>query len=177
MRFTNFSDYKWCVRIVASLLLSTLVSSAESLEDKSPFLPPGHNKPKVAAPPPVVASNGPLSREIEFRGVVQMDDAYQISLFNKSNQKGYWIKVGEQKEGVQVTAFDLDAMAVTLNKDGRSERLTLLESNDSPLPVAVSAQKPQTNQNTNRPGIQNTTNNSSNTKRTIPRRRVILPRK
>jgi hypothetical protein len=163
--------------LLCLLLCATVAAS--SLESKNPFLPPGHNTPKVVAPPPV-QTNGPIAREIEFRGVVEINGAYKLSLFNKSDQKSYWIKVGEKKEGIHVTAFDLDSMAVTLHQNGRSERLSLMEATDAPMPVVVSTQAtPQTA--TPRinlpPGLQNATNSNTNQRRVIPRRRVILPKK
>jgi len=168
---------------LVSLALVLPLTASSTLESKSPFLPPDHNKKTVVAPKPV-QQNGPISREIEFRGVVELNGNYQFSLFNKTDQKGYWIKQGDSKEGISVSSFDLSSMSVTISQNGRSERLTLMESTDSPLPVAVSA--PPTKQPTVKnnkqpqlpPGLQNAANtNNRSTKRTIPRRRVILPKK
>ncbi|HAV11962.1 MAG TPA: hypothetical protein DCX06_00490 [Opitutae bacterium] len=170
---------------LATLALATPLSANSALEDNSPFLPPDHNKKPVVAPKPV-QSSGPISREIEFRGVVQMNNAYQVSVFDKTNLKGYWIPVGQEKEGIKVSAFDPKSMGVTINKNGRSEKLSMMESTDSPLPVAISAPPPNPNASANNAaqpqlpaGLQNATrtNNTNTNKRIIPRRRVILPKK
>ncbi len=166
-------------------LTCTLTSglSAQTLESKSPFLPPGHNAPRPEAPKPVQV-NGPISREIEFRGVVQMNGVYQFSVFNKSEQKGYWIRENESKDGIGIRSFDADSMSITVNQNGRSERLSLMESTDSPLPVAISTPPATNSGQANKPvlppGLENLTNNSGNSSRpsrVVPRRRVILPRK
>ncbi|MGC6606694.1 MAG: hypothetical protein ACON5O_08050 [Lentimonas sp.] len=162
----------------------THVSQASSsLGSNSPFYPPGYNpNPKKPVAPPV-QNRGPFARQLEFRGVAELDGAYRISIFNKADQKGYWIKVGEKKEGIHVTTFDLGSMTVTLNQNGRSERLSMMESTDSPLPVVASApapanipSKPSTG-NKNQPVFKPNTNSQKKTSSTVPRRRVILPKK
>ncbi|MGJ8639043.1 MAG: hypothetical protein ACSHYA_06580 [Opitutaceae bacterium] len=165
--------------LLAALAFSLPLSAASTLEEKSPFLPAGHNSKKAVPKPPPVKTKGPLAREIEFRGSVEINGAYQVSLFNKAEQKSYWIKVGEEKEGIKVTAFDPESMAVTLNQNGRSDRLSLKESTDSPMPVAVSAPPAPSRAQPKLPqALQNATNtNNSSKKKTIPRRRVILPKK
>ena len=177
---TQRRGIKYLLQAAIVSVAFTLPLTASTLETKSPFLPPGHNKPKAQAPVPV-RTNGPIARQIEFRGVVQMNETYRLSLFDKSEQKGYWIKVGENKGGINVTAFDPKSMAITLNQNGRSERLNLLESTDAPMPVKISS-APALNSAivpNLPPGVQKNTgvNNTSKNKRTIPRRRVILPKK
>ncbi|MEN8662853.1 MAG: hypothetical protein ABF330_10235 [Lentimonas sp.] len=162
--------------VLLSLALSLPVAASSTLQDKSPFLPPGHNKPKVAPPPPV-KTNGPLSREIEFRGVVELEGTYRFSLFNKSDQKGYWIKQGSSKKGISVSNFDLENMSITIAQNGRSERLTLMESTDIPLPVVASAPPKKSKTNQALPSGIQVTNSGKATKGTVPRRRVILPKK
>lgn len=164
--------------ILLPLMLCASLSASSTLENKNPFLPPGHNKPVVQAPPPV-QTNGPLSRELELRGVVEIDGVYKLSMFNKNEQKGYWIKVGEKKEGIYITAFDLDNMAVTVNQNGRSERLSLMESTDAPMPVVMSTTPTPQAANPAKlpPGLENATNTNNTPRRVIPRRRVILPKK
>jgi hypothetical protein len=126
-----------------------------------------------------VQQNGPLSREIEFRGVIQMGGAYQFSLFSKKDQRGYWIGENESQNGLSVRNFDANSTTVTISLSGRTERLTLMTSNDSPLPVATAAPKSPTLpvKPTLPPGLGGQSGNSGDdARRVIPRRRVILPR-
>lgn len=163
-------------------LTSSLSLSSQTLESRSPFLPHDHKKPTPVAPKPV-AVNGAIARQIEFRGVVQMNGVYKFSLFNKSDQKGYWIPEGESRDNIKVTKFDADSMSVTVSQNGRTEKITLMESTDTPMAVATSA-PPATAKNGNSgkptlpPGLKIQVNNNSNKKPTaVPRRRVILPKK
>jgi len=158
--------------------------SADTLETKNPFLPPGYGQQEVVKPAPVVQTNGPISREIEFRGLVKLNGAYQFSLFSKSDQKSYWLGQNEAaRQGISVRGYDADSRTITVNLNGRSERLTLMTANDAPLPVVVSVTQPSNNNNAAAPNLppelRNAINNNSggdNRRRVIPRRRVILPK-
>ncbi|WPJ94662.1 hypothetical protein SH580_14605 [Coraliomargarita algicola] len=157
---------------------------AETLESSNPFLPPGYGEKKPEPPKPVVQTNGPISREIEFRGVVKFNGKYQFSVFNKTEQKGYWIQENQAEDGISVRGYDADSRTLTVNMNGRSERLTLMSVSEAPLPVVASTTQP--NKNATPPTLPPTTNNISNRsnnssddnrRRVIPRRRVILPKK
>ena len=167
-----------------ALIAGLSVLSAESLESSNPFLPPGYGE-KKEAPKPVVQSNGPISREIEFRGLVKMNGQYQFSLFNKRDQKSYWLKENDAAaQGISVRNYDKGSQSITVSISGRTERITLITANSSPLPVVASVSPPvNTNGNANKPAFipasQNITkeHNDNNIKRAVPRRRVILPKK
>ncbi|MEM1221195.1 MAG: hypothetical protein AAGH40_00410 [Verrucomicrobiota bacterium] len=158
--------------------LSSLQAESSDLNENSPFLPPGYGEETENAPQkPVPVTNGPISREIEFRGLIQLGGVYKFSLFSKNEQKGYWIRQNQTVEGISVQSFDLDSMTVVVGKNGRAERLTISSATDSPLPVSV-AKAPQSNQPAQRNAT--TANNNQNTptrKQVVPRRRVILPKK
>jgi len=164
--------------VLSCLTLGISFAAASSkLESNSPFLPAGHNTMKVVPKtPPVV--NGPLSRELEFRGIVQMNGIYQFSLFNKKLNRGYWIAENGSESGISVRNFDLNSMRLSVTLNGRTEQLTLMTATDSPLPVAVSMapQAPSQPSGLKIPGLNNTPKPPSPT-RVIPRRRVILPKK
>jgi len=151
-----------CLTLVASL------SAANSkLESNNPFLPSGHTPPPPPPPPP------PPSRELEFRGIVQMNGVYEFSLFNKKLNRGYWIAENGAESGISVGNFDLSGMRITVTQNGRSEQLTLMTATDSPLPVAGSMTHSD-------PIIIRTLIPMSETKssgnRLTPRRRVIMPK-
>jgi hypothetical protein len=160
------------------------VLSAETLESSNPFLPPGYGE-KKKVPKPVVPSNGSISREIEFRGLVKMNGQYQFSLFNKRDQTSYWLKENEAAaQGISVHGYDSNARTVTVNMNGHSERLRLMTANSAPLPVVSSVSQPKiTNGKATQPmllpGLQNISkeNNTKSSSRVVPRRRVILPKK
>ena len=167
--------------IVACLSCSAALSAGNSkLESNSPFLPPGYSNKKPEPPKPEPKANGPLARELEFRGVVQLDGVYEFSLFHKSENRGYWIPENGSDGGLSVRNFNLDAMSITVTLNGRTEQLTLMTPTDSPLPVATSpAAKPSKGgpKQPNIPGLNAAKKPSSTTNRVIPRRRVILPKK
>jgi hypothetical protein len=160
------------------LLCGVSAQSEETLQSSSPFLPPGYGeKEEEAAPPPVAApTQGPLSREIEFRGVVQIGKTYQFSLFSKKENKGYWIEEDTSESGIRVRDFNPSNSTLVISKNGRSERLTMVSATDSPLPVAVSTTSndaPKAKPKNSRP---NANASSNKRRRVVPRRRVILPK-
>lgn len=166
--------------VVASYGILQLTLSASSLETDSPFLPSGYSKKKPAPVRPTPATNGPLAKQLEFRGVVQMNDTYEFSLFNKKENRGYWIPENGNVNGVSVRNFKLDSMTITVSLNGRTEQLTLMSATDSPLPVVASTvtKPPQPAQPPIIPGLNTNTAQKKNTSsRVIPRRRVILPKK
>jgi hypothetical protein len=173
--------YKQCILTIgiSILMLAGVVEATSKLETNSPFLPQGYNTKKPEAPKPVPKSNGPLSREIEFRGVFQMHGVYEFSLFHKKENRGYWIPENGAEGGISVRNFNLDAMTITVTLNDRTEQLTLMTATDSPLPVATSttAKPPKLPKQPKIPGLNTTDTPKPTSSRVIPRRRVILPKK
>ncbi len=170
--------YKQSLLIIGFCLFvhSGMNASSSQLESNSPFLPTGYNTNKSEAPTPPPRVNGPLSREIEFRGIVQMNGIYEFSLFNKKLNRGYWIAENGLESGISVRNFDLNSMRITVTQNGRTEQLTLMSATDSPLPVATSTVAKPTKL-LNAPPISDATMKKPTSSRVIPRRRVILPKK
>ncbi|MEO0510988.1 MAG: hypothetical protein AAF065_14150 [Verrucomicrobiota bacterium] len=165
--------------VLGAFFISAQISYASDLAKKSPFLPPGYGVKVEKPPKPVAPTQGPISREIEFRGIIQMGDTYKFSIFSKKEKKGDWITEGKASEtGITVSGFDEKSSTVIVNMNGRVERLTLMKATDSPLPVPQikAASKNNNNSNNALPPQQNK-QTQNNAKRTIPRRRVILPNK
>ncbi len=159
-----------------ALFAGVSILSAESLESSNPFLPAGYGE-KIEAPTPVVQSNGPISREIEFRGLVKMNGQYQFSLFNKRDQKSYWLRENEAAaQGISVRNYDSGSRSLTVSMSGRTERITLIAPNPSSIPVVTSVSQKSVPAPSTKPQNVTKTNNSNSSK-TVPRRRVILPKK
>ena len=181
--FAQFTKRAFRRGLTFALLTGVSVLSAESLESSNPFLPPGYDE-KKEAPKPVVQSNGPISREIEFRGLVKVNGQYQFSLFNKRDQKSHWLKENEAAaQGISVRNYDSNSRSLTVSMSGRTERLTLVTASSAPLAVVTSVSQPvSTDGNAKQPAfpttLQNITKaNNNNSNRAVPRRRVILPKK
>jgi hypothetical protein len=165
------------------LLQSLSLLSAKELSEKSPFLPPGHGaKNEAVQVKPVVPAQGPLSREIEFRGVVQIGGVFQFSIFKKKDQKGYWLRENITEDGITARSYDAASSTLVVNMNGRSERLTLMTATDNPLPVAKVNPAATPSQPTRPPTItppqppQLNKSNANNSRRVVPRRRVVLPK-
>lgn len=165
--------------VLLFLLFNAPLFSDTKLSEKSPFLPPGYGKEETKPAEPVVQPQGPISREIEFRGMVQINGVYQFSIYNKKEQKGYWLKENERENGLSVSNFDENASTIVVLMNGRSERLTLMAATEKPLPVS---QAGPTGPNKKRPAalppeLRNKKSSNTNRRKVVPRRRVILPKK
>lgn len=183
---TSFLDCLNCViKLLLQILTLTLtltlpvsLFAQNKLAEKSPFLPPGHGQKEPEPPKPIVQTQGPISRELEFRGIVQLGGVYQFSIFNKKDQKGYWLKVNQREDDISVNSFDPNASSVVVMMNGRSERLSLMSASENPIPVAqADPSGPSKPPGLALPQANNNNANNSNTRRTVPRRRVILPKK
>jgi len=175
--FAQFTKRAFCRGLTFALLASVSILSAETLESSNPFLPPGYSD-KKEAPKPVVQSNGPISREIEFRGLAKMDGQYQFSLFNRRDQKSHWLKENEAAaQGISVRNYDSDSKSLIVSVSGRTERLTLVTASSSPLPVVTSVSQPSSPPPSPTPQNITKTNNNNTARKAVPRRRVILPKK
>jgi hypothetical protein len=164
--------------IVVSLGLSTSLKASESESaSASPFLPPGYSNKKPEPSKPITQVNGPLSRELEFRGIVQMNGVYEFSIFSKSENQSYWIAENSSDGGISIRDFDTDAMQITVTQNGRTEQLTLMTATDNPLPVITSQGPSQTAKQPSLPGLNTSNTKETSNRRVIQRRRVILPKK
>ena len=166
--------------LLLTLTLHGPLFSESKLSEKSPFLPPGYGEEALKPTKPVVQPQGPISRELEFRGIVQIGDVYQFSIFNKKKQKSYWLKENEREDGISVNNFNANASTIVVLMNGRSERLALMTATEKPLPVAQAA--PSGPDKATPRGLPpqlrpKKSSNSSGNRRVVPRRRVILPKK
>jgi hypothetical protein len=112
-----------------------------------------------------------------------MDGQYQFSLFNRRDQKSYWLKENEAAaQGISVRNYDSLSRSLTVNMSGRTERLTLMTASSTPIPVVASVSQPvTTNGNAKQQPlsvVQSKPKSSSDSnRRVVPRRQVILPKK
>lgn len=119
------------------------------LSERSPFLPPGFVAPEdrsqPAAPPPA-ATQGPLSRRFEFRGVYQLEGEYRFLITDKRTREGKWVPLNDASAPFHVRSFDLDKNAIVLNHEGQTETIELerLSANSTPMPVAGAPEPPST---------------------------------
>ena len=183
MRMIKQKDTHFWVNFAHSVLFySTLCLfsvrelNANTLVKKNPFLPKDNEVKVVSVPVP--PTPGVVSKLIEFRGFYTLGNVTQFSIYNKRENKGYWISQNQSKDGISVSNFNNLTNDITVSMNGRSERLTLMNATSTPLPVVSSYN--QSADQTTLPSAQGNLGSKpveSTATRVVPRRRVILPKK
>ena len=117
---------------------SFLQGAGANLVDNSPFIPDNFKaRQKAKKPPPKKPANTAL--EFEFRGVYSLGGEYQFSIYNKKEQKGEWVSLGETGSSFQVTGYDEASHSIQLNIDGKTEEIALRTPDNKPIPVQTMA--------------------------------------
>ncbi|MGB0343936.1 MAG: hypothetical protein ACPGGJ_00950 [Coraliomargarita sp.] len=162
------------------LALAPLTLPAQkTLQDDSPFLPPGYGISKTP-PPPQVAPQGQIARSLELRGLMRIGANYTLSFFDKQTQKSFWIEENKSHpDGYRVGRYNPDNLSIPVTKNGRTEQITLISSSNTPSPVNASVNLGSSPRAPAKPTIALPKPNNQTKKnvRSIPRRRVILPKK
>ena len=163
--------------MAAGLCLASSLAADSNLISESPFLPPGWSPAK----PPVVqvqpqAAPPVLARQLEFKGVVDLGNGQQFSLFDKKSGESYWLPLNEMRDGFQVVRYEPNRASIYIRSGGRTEELRLATVDESPMQIASGVSTSVTASSTpTRPNIAPTTPNSGNAQAgpVIPRRRII----
>lgn len=109
-------------------------AGTERLITNSPFLP----QSAVAQTP----SSGALDR-FELRGVASFGGVPTFSIYDTTNNRGYWIPLNTSEAGVRVASYDPASEAVVVEGEGGSRRLFLKEAQiqtmlpPAPVPTGV----------------------------------------
>lgn len=114
------------IRICTLLALAgAAAGSGADLKDDSPFLPPGSGE--VAAKP-TASVPAPTLSNLEFSGVMSFGQGTLISVHNLQTNKGVWIPLGGEEEGIRVLNYDSEAKEVTIASLGVTAVLKLREA-------------------------------------------------
>ena len=164
--------------LISLALAPFCLAEDKTLQSDSPFLPPGYGKNQAPPKPPPTVRQGEIARNLQLRGIVYMRGAYSFSFFDKKTNKSFWIKESESnKEGYQVGNYDAKKRSIKVTKGGTTEEVTLISSTNKPVMVNTSVSVAKTPPPAKTPNVQPPANNQNKTARSIPRRRVILPKK
>ena len=106
-------------------------------DDFNPFSRPIAAPTEIAAPPP-----SPLN-DFEFKGVYALNGEVKVCVFNKAQNKSYWLKLGERHEsGLLAKSFNEDRDEVLLQQGTQMRTVSLNRSEivavkTPPSPVRV----------------------------------------
>ncbi|MEM9025916.1 MAG: hypothetical protein AAGB06_03170 [Verrucomicrobiota bacterium] len=162
-----------CIAVTCGAAVSA--SDLDSLLSRSPFLPAGYNDGREDNKPEEKKREQPQNWTL--RGWTSFGDVTRVSLYDKSENKGYWIGLNDPKAPVRILNLDKDSRKVIVSIDGRSttielEKSTFASTSEAPAARPAARPKPaEPNANANQG------DNRETQRRIIPRRRVIVPRR
>lgn len=65
---------------------------------------------------------------LEFRSILQLDGETQFSVRDNDADRTVWLSVGEVRGGIRAVSFDEDSETLTLERDGETMELGLMQS-------------------------------------------------
>jgi hypothetical protein len=159
--------------VVAALSIFGSSLSGSSLIENSPFIPEGF-KANQRDTRKDTAKTDLAVRDIELRGIYSLDAEFYFNIFNKSAQKGDWVRLNDPNSSYRVIRFDEASNRIQINLDGKTEELYLRKPDNKPLPVKTAPAVAPTSPNQARAA---NTNNARSRRGNTPvvRRRVITP--
>ena len=124
-----------CVSLyIASAFFLPCSANQNSL---NPFERGGAKRPQstpIVRPAPPPPSPIPINPNIEFRGIFKYRDEWHLSLFNKSTNRGAWLKKGESFDDGKVVIEDYNPQTDIVKLKG-GVTLSLIKSKNQVLPV------------------------------------------
>ena len=73
-----------------------------------------------------------LSRQIQFRGLVQIDSEWEFCIYDTKSNKGDWVPLGNANAAYHVVEFFPETQSIMVRLDGREEEI-FLERSEGPL--------------------------------------------
>jgi len=95
------------------------------LIDRSPFLPPDHNKQAPTPPPPRVDPGPGISQSYRFTGLLEIGDRKRYAFHDLKQDRGFWVDANESASEVSVVQFDASSQRVMVRVNNQSGWLAL----------------------------------------------------
>ena len=126
-------------------------------------------KPTVSAP----TNSGTLSKYLQFKSIAIIDGKKHFSIFNRRQNKSYWIPEGETVDSISVSNYNLDSNTATLSDGVNTESISIISADEKPINVVAGISNPNTKDiKAIEPPKPSASATSTTAKKTIPRRRV-----
>lgn len=156
------------------------VTRTSNLITSNPFAPKQNSIIKKPVVTTTTNRSGTLEKYLQFKSIAIIGDKKYFSVFNRRQNKSYWIPEGESVESISVSNYNPTTNTVSISDGVNRETFSIISADEKPLNV-VSAVP-------NNPGTKDvkaaqpalpkaTTTNTSTAKKPIPRRRVVSTQK
>lgn len=78
------------------------------------------------------------SSPIEMRGILQLSSETQFSLRERSSGQHYWLKLGQERNGLRLDAYDRETQLLAVTYHGQNYKIGLEEASSSPMALKES---------------------------------------
>ncbi|MBC2592833.1 hypothetical protein H5P28_01025 [Ruficoccus amylovorans] len=161
------------------LCAAGIATADEALVEHSPFLPPGWGEKKVTPPAAITTAPSFISRQLEFKGLIEMDGVTRFSIFDKKNNVGHWVTVDESINDFEVVRYDPQKQSILIRSGGQTEEIALATADDSPMQISGAPVSSVRATVSSRPVVTLPTTGNNSSERSpgpkIPRRRIVRP--
>ena len=165
---TPTNEAKPTVTRTSNLITSNPFAPKQSNAIKRPVVTTSKNKP------------GTLEKYLQFKSIAIIDGKQYFSVFNRRQNKSYWIPEGESVESISVSNYNPTTNTVSISDGVNRETFSIISADEKPLNVVSAVpNNPGTKDiKTAQPALPKaTTTNTSTAKKPIPRRRVVSTKK
>ncbi len=122
--------------LAAGLIPALATASPASIISASPFLPPGFAPPGGSGSGSITPAD---ETQLSFKGVYQLDGEFYFHLYDKREQRGQWIRLGEAlPNGPRIVRYEQEADVILVESGQRRLRLEMVAASRSPAALARS---------------------------------------
>ncbi len=162
------------VGVLLTMCPSDLLHASDLIEN-SPFVPADFTRYAPNIHNLRGASNIPLSRKLEFRGVFSLSNQYYFNIYNTIDKRGDWVKLREPNAPYRVLRFEKNNDLIEIEYKGQTEKLTRIRPSGETLPVITDQQRNAAGSVVNNAALRQ--EKKAITNRSTPLRRRVITKK
>ena len=156
------------------------VTRTSNLITSNPFAPKQNSIIKKPVVTTTKNKQGTLEKYLQFKSIAIIDGKKYFSIFNRRQNKSYWIPEGESVDSISVSNYNPTTNTVSITDGVNRETFSIISADEKPLNVVSAVPNNPGNKdikNTQPTIPKATTTDTSTAKKPIPRRRVVSTQK
>lgn len=95
------------------------------LIDRSPFLPPDHNRQETPPPPPRVEQGPAISQSYRFTGLLELGDRKRYAFHDLQQNRGFWVNAEDSDNDIKIVQYDSSRQRIMIRVNNQTGWLSL----------------------------------------------------